>query len=94
LRPRRIHGKGGYEFREGFYAAAFELPEPATWKRGAATWTASHIVRSSLLKGYVIRPSRAQGDGHVVAETDQARGLLGAIAGLSPTGIEGEDDVA
>jgi adenosine/AMP kinase len=30
----------------------------------------------------------------VVAETDQGRGLLGVIDGLSPKGIEGEDDVA
>ena len=30
----------------------------------------------------------------VVAETDQGRGLLGAIDGLSPKGIEGGDDVA
>jgi uncharacterized protein len=29
----------------------------------------------------------------VVAETDQGRGLLGVIDGLSPKGIEGEDDV-
>ena len=30
----------------------------------------------------------------VVAETDQGRGFLGVIDGLSPKGIEGEDDVA
>ena len=30
----------------------------------------------------------------VVAETDQGRGLLGVIDGLSPKEIEGEDDVA
>ena len=30
----------------------------------------------------------------VVAETDQGRGLLGVIDGLSPKGIEDEDDVA
>ena len=30
----------------------------------------------------------------VVAETDQGRGLLGVIDGLSPKGTEGEDDVA
>lgn len=30
----------------------------------------------------------------VVAETDQGRGLLGVIDGLSPKGIEGEEDVA
>ena len=30
----------------------------------------------------------------VVAETDQGRGLLGIIDGLSPKGIEDEDDVA
>jgi adenosine/AMP kinase len=30
----------------------------------------------------------------VVAETDQGRGLLGVIDGLSPKGIEGEDDIA
>ena len=30
----------------------------------------------------------------VVAETDQGRGLLGVIDGLSPKGIEGDDDVA
>ena len=30
----------------------------------------------------------------VVAETDQGRGLLGVIDGLTPKGIEGEDDVA
>jgi uncharacterized protein len=29
----------------------------------------------------------------VVAETDQGRGLLGVIDGLSPKGIEGEDDI-
>jgi adenosine/AMP kinase len=30
----------------------------------------------------------------VVAETDQGRALLGVVDGLSPKGIEGEDDVA
>jgi hypothetical protein len=30
----------------------------------------------------------------VVAETDQGRGLLGVIDGLSPKGLEDEDDVA
>jgi uncharacterized protein len=30
----------------------------------------------------------------VVAETDQGRGLLGVIDGLTPKGIEGEDDIA
>ena len=30
----------------------------------------------------------------VVAETDQGRGLLGVIDGLSPKGVEREDDVA
>ena len=30
----------------------------------------------------------------VVAETEQGRGLLGVIDGLTPTGIESEDDIA
>jgi adenosine/AMP kinase len=30
----------------------------------------------------------------VVAETEQGRGLLGVIDGLTPKGIEGEDDIA
>jgi hypothetical protein len=30
----------------------------------------------------------------VVAETDQGRGVLGVIDGLSPKGIESEDDIA
>jgi hypothetical protein len=29
----------------------------------------------------------------VAAETDEGRGLLGVIDGLSPKGIEGEDDI-
>jgi uncharacterized protein len=30
----------------------------------------------------------------VAVETDQGRGLLGVIDGLSPKGLEGEEDVA
>jgi adenosine/AMP kinase len=30
----------------------------------------------------------------VVAETEQGRGLLGVIDGLTPKRIEGEDDIA
>src|SRR5271165_549085 len=90
LRPRCRDGSACSEERDG--ARRWALLHRVPWRR--------------LLPGQ--RPERDQnGSGGmpifcattnpvevVVAETDQGRGLLGVIDGLSPKGIEGEDDVA